>query len=113
MLRFWKMLLVYLALAGLPVQVAATAMAFCPPDQHAHTHAHGDMHDHASLDADESQPPAAGTGSDEVLCHHTGAAALPGLRPTTAAEAAADPLPGPVTHPFLFFPEQPKPPPLA
>lgn len=114
MLRFCKMLIVCLALAGLPLQaVAAAGMAFCLPDDHGHADFHDHSHHHAPQDSDESQLPGPGVAGDEVLCHHCSAAALPALQPHVIAAAAADHAPGLAPYLFLFFPEQPQRPPLA
>jgi len=114
MLRFCKMLVLCLALAGLPLQaVAAAGMAFCLQDHDGHADTHGHSHHHTSQYSDESQPPAPGVAGDEVLCHHCSAAAVPALQPHLTAAAAADHAPGVSPYLFLFFPEQPQRPPLA
>jgi hypothetical protein len=114
MLRFLKMLVVCLALAGLPVHaVAAAGMAYCTPDQHAHTHGDDDAHVHAFLDQGDSQPPLPGVAGDHVLCHHCTAAVLPALQQQAGVAAAALHTPRPPAHFFVFFPEQPQRPPLA
>lgn len=106
------MLVLCLALAGLPLQaVVAADLAFCLPDQHAHTH--GGAHDHASPGADQSNAPAPVAADEEVPCHHCSAAALAALPPQMTAATVADHCSGPAPHLFLFFPEQPQRPPLA
>lgn len=113
MLRLCKTIVLFLALAALPLQaVAAAGMALCLPDQHSHTHVDGgDAHVHAVAGTDDAA--AHGAAGDNTLCHHGGTVALPALLPQPNAAAASDTLSGPATRLFLFFPEQPQRPPLA
>jgi len=103
-------LLFLIAVLGFPVQgAAAVTMALCDHDHGAQGHAHDADHGHASHDSDASP----GNGDDPVPCHHCTAAALPCSSFDAGSVAGETHTAGLPPHLFLFFPEQPKRPPLA
>lgn len=114
--RFWRMLLLWLALVGVPLQaVSAAAMVLC---EHGYPHAPvmtGDSHAGHS----DSQPGGdqAGLQGDPCTdcgeCHLCSAHALPGVTTMPAGVAASVPIARPSPQPDGFLPDQPKRPPLA
>jgi hypothetical protein len=108
-----RLLLVF-AVLGLPFQaVAAVTMAYCNSGQH-----HGMQKDghpvahHASLDADHGQPCCGDVAQDTVHCHYCSGAALPAYQYQMNSETSVAHVPAVPAHLFLYFPEQPKRPPV-
>jgi len=112
--RFWKTLLLCLALAGLPLQgLAAVTMSFCKhgaadvPAQDSHTQ-HGDSHAGNAQAGDAEQLCA-----DCAPCHLCSAFALPAANAVVVQEPASDFLTALALQPDGYLPDQPKRPPLA
>lgn len=116
MSRFWKALLLCLALAGLPLQgIAAVTMSFCKhgaadlPEQAQASHAqHGDSHPGHAQAGDAEQLCA-----DCTPCHLCSAFALPAANAVVVQEPASDFLTALALQPDGYLPDQPKRPPLA
>jgi hypothetical protein len=116
MLRFWKALLLCLALAGMPLQAyVASTMAWCghgstevvatAPDSHAlHTASHG---------PGDATPQADNSCGDCAQCHLCSAHALPGVTVAPPVVAGNIHVARHAQQPGGFVPDQPRRPPLA
>lgn len=116
MVRFWKSLLLCLALAGMPLQAySAATMAWCghgdTTDPSTATDSHTVVVD--SHHAGDGSLTADNSCGDCSQCHLCSAHALPGVTIVTPAVAASVHIARPAQRPGGFVPDQPRRPPLV